>query len=1382
MIGPRPDPSPPARSRPATRCPLLAAALWALLTACPAAGDAPPWEKAFFQAPPDKLREAARQLPTVDGASVQILLHEMVYRVDDRNRVEQTARWVYRILDRAGVEGWSDLETDWSPWYQERPRVRARISNPDGKVHLLQAKDILETSPGDDEEKTYSDDRVLSAPLPGVTVGSVVEEEIVGRDHQPYTPEGAFEGIQVAPGYVYGRLRIVVDVPEGFPFVFQARLLPPVKEKRETAGGRVRRTWEWDNLEPHGETETGLPPDISRKPSFSFSTCPSWKRVASAYDALTRDLLDSEAFSVIRKEVGELDPAVPEKAVRRVVAWVHGKVRYTGLELGERSIVPAGPAEVLRRGFGDCKDKSVLAAGILRRAGIPARLALLRGGPGEDVDPSLPGLANFDHVILVVPGAKPVWADPTDAIPRGGALPRSDQGRWALVVGPETEALERTPQARSADNGILETRDVVLADSGAGSVEETSTFFGDAEEVARESWEDVTDSGMAAALADYLASEYRGGVFVEGRVTGAADPAEALRVRFRLNRFGRSITEDDTASLAILPGSALSWLPDELTAATPGPRRNRYLVSTPHVFHLEYRILPPAGFAPRTIPGDETLTLGTMSLERRFEPLENGGLRAVLRFDSGKAELTAAEFDQTRAALRKWLDTKPLVLHFDHLGKKALLDGNSVAAVAAYHRMAEKEPGKAIHRQRLARALLRVGFGDAAREAALEATRLDPASAAAFSTYAWTLQHDVLARRFAEGWDRDGAVRAYEKAIALPSDDTGKDIFDLAFVLEHDARGWRYAVPTPDLERAANCYRRLPADRLDDAARGNLALVLAHLGCFPEIRELAGAVEDPEVRDRLHLLAVAAEEGPEAAVREAAGIHPEENRRSALDFAAGVLLQLRIYPAAARLAREAARGADDFLTREANADQIARLVRTEFPKDAPRTPSDTARRYLAALPSPAGADDALLQPLLSPDFLDDLTDPDALDREAPRWADTVLAGLRVPREVYIDFFLSFPDIRVDGNDASGYIVEIGPGGGFPSTAYCYVVRQGGRLCVLGDSDHESGIGFHVLTLLEAKRFEEARFWLDHYGRRHPGNPFPVQPLDQVPFHVFWDGNHPDDLFRMRMAAVLMVRDGKRLREAAGILEKGRSDCTDELQRGAVDAALAALYSKIPDYPAMLGVSDRLVRNHPDAEFAVLARVTALRLANRAMEAEALLGEAARRNPSAKFHRRLRFSVLAAQERFDEAVSAFDALLAAGEVDAGALNTRAWMACFQGRVTERDLELARRAVSVSNAPGAADALHTLATLYAETGRGEEAMKVLCQVITARRRTRPTPPDWYVIGRLAEHYGLGPAARNAYARALESPAGEGRSLPCAELARRRLKNLTEGAADR
>jgi len=90
----------------------------------------------------------------------------------------------------------------------------------------------------------------------------------------------------------------------------------------------------------------------------------------------------------------------------------------------------------LARRFGDCKDQSALLVKLLRTAGHPAHLALLRTGSAEDVDPELPGLGSFDHAIVYVAGDVPLWIDPTDAYSGHGELPLHDQGRRALVAAP----------------------------------------------------------------------------------------------------------------------------------------------------------------------------------------------------------------------------------------------------------------------------------------------------------------------------------------------------------------------------------------------------------------------------------------------------------------------------------------------------------------------------------------------------------------------------------------------------------------------------------------------------------------------------------------------------------------------------------------------------------------------------------------------------------------------------------------------------------------------------------------------------------------------------------------------------------------------------------
>ena len=138
----------------------------------------------------------------------------------------------------------------------------------------------------------------------------------------------------------------------------------------------------------------------------SISTGTSWKNVVTGYARLSNDKL---RVADVQSLLGKLNVKSSSRAelIRRVVAALHKNVRYTGVEFGEASIVPQFPSETLKRKYGDCKDKAALLVTVLRALNIPANLALLSTGPGQDINPELPGMGMFDHAIVFVPHPVP---------------------------------------------------------------------------------------------------------------------------------------------------------------------------------------------------------------------------------------------------------------------------------------------------------------------------------------------------------------------------------------------------------------------------------------------------------------------------------------------------------------------------------------------------------------------------------------------------------------------------------------------------------------------------------------------------------------------------------------------------------------------------------------------------------------------------------------------------------------------------------------------------------------------------------------------------------------------------------------------------------------
>jgi tetratricopeptide (TPR) repeat protein len=137
------------------------------------------------------------------------------------------------------------------------------------------------------------------------------------------------------------------------------------------------------------------------------------------------------------------------------------------------------------------------------------------------------------------------------------------------------------------------------------------------------------------------------------------------------------------------------------------------------------------------------------------------------------------------------------------------------------------------------------------------------------------------------------------------------------------------------------------------------------------------------------------------------------------------------------------------------------------------------------------------------------------------------------------------------------------------------------------------------------------------------------------------------------------------------------------------------------------------------------------------------------------------------------------LVALGKATSADLNNMAWNALIRGAVTPEFIEHAQRSLQLAQNRGPAP-MHTLASLYAEIGQTAQARDLLIQSIGLRGNEGPESDDWYVLGRIAEQFGVLDTAAEAYAK-VEKPTDE-RAIPDSAylLAQRRLAAM--GAAAR
>jgi transglutaminase-like putative cysteine protease/tetratricopeptide (TPR) repeat protein len=1302
-----------------------------LRAALASAGE--PWAEPPFAA---AAADWVRRTPAPAGEHVTILLEESEQSFEADGRRTNRYRLVYRLETAEAVDGWSSLEAEWSPWHQERPELRARVVQPDGSETWLDPRTIAESGIGQADEQILSDRRQLTAPLPALGPGAVVEMQSLVRDTAPAFVASTSGRFHFGGSVPVHRARLVLDSPGSLPVRWITRRLDGFQPRRDEKDGRVRLVFEREGLSPVPDPEPGLPPDAPRWPSVSFSTGRSWADIARAYsDIVDRQLEGASLEQVVAAASG---PRGRTATIARLLERVHRTARYTGVEFGEASYVPRTPREVIERQYGDCKDKATLLVGLLRAAGIPAELALLSAGAGEDVLEDLPAFGVFDHAIVHVPGKPELWIDATAERVPVGELPLGAQGRWALVASAQTTGLARTPDAEAAANGAVESREFVLAEIGPSRVSETTEYRGSFGQSARERYDGGADENHRRDLARYVADEYLAealGSFEHGPV---ADLSQPLRLSVVASKARRGVTDDDQAvvayALSRLTESLPALLKSDDTAAATATRESDWHFASPHVMEQRYRIVPPPGFVLREMPPDEDLPIGRGRLSARWTARPEGVLEGVLRMDTGPRRITAAEFTEMRRAVKEVRAREWSLVRFAHVGKAHLTGGRHREALAEFRRLTALHPRESLHHTQLAMALLQIGLGEAAREAARRAVEVEPTSALAHRRLGWVLQHDALGRRLGVGSDYAGAEAAYRRSVELDPTDAHTRM-NLAYLLEHDAAGERYGRGAK-LEEAADLYWRLA--REDGQHIVNLPIVLLRSGRLGELREAAAGFADRESRDAWEVTAVAVEKGPAAALERAARVDQTSARRQALIDTADRLIRLRRYADAAALLREAAAGATNAAALRNRVESLSRLGHYEDAQMDASLPAGVALLWLRSVA--LGESDEKVGALLAGSPA-----PEALAALRTDWTEQRRL-LDLPVEAFADFTLTGLQASVEG-DPRGWRVRL-QGPASPMRIFYLVQRPEGPR-ILCASFALCWLGEEALRRLDDGDAEAARRVLD--WAREQVNGDADDPLGGHPLARFWTQGDPADPVRMRLAAAAALATRKATAESAlAVLGPARLAATSDGERSRLDHAMVFANLALERPAEVLRILEGRPVAGPPRAFGL--RVGALSTLKRWADMRRLAEERLAALPGDTDALRAVVTAQSGLGDFKAVDETCAQLLETSRVLSGDYNNCAWNALVSGSDRQLALDRARRAVERSERR-AASQLHTLAALYAESGQPAEAREIILEAMSASTTAEPKSEDYYVLGLIAEAYGETGAARAAYAHVTE-----------------------------
>lgn len=278
----------------------------------------------------------------------------------------------------------------------------------------------------------------------------------------------------------------------------------------------------------------------------------------------------------------------------------------------------------------------------------------------------------------------------------------------------------------------------------------------------------------------------------------------------------------------------------------------------------------------------------------------------------------------------------------------------------------------------------------------------------------------------------------------------------------------------------------------------------------------------------------------------------------------------------------------------------------------------------------------------------------------------------------------------------------------------------------------------------------ARQWLDWAKEQHKVSILEsLNPYAGFPFARLWSKGREAAADEIRTAAAALLALSDKPESAIPILLDARDrnrPATLDLQ---IDRALAAAFFKTHRWRESLEMADGLLDRHSTAVEPFYRKTQALIILGRHQEASKAARVRLERHAKDRHALIALAEVAVAGGDFETAERHWRQLVTLGVATPETLNNLAWIALFRNSALEQAIQDAVKANELTQYRSAR-LLCTLAALYAEIGRTRESHECLCKSLEARTTVQLDSKDWYVIGRVAEQYGLQESAAEAYRR--------------------------------
>ena len=353
-------------------------------------------------------------------------------------------RYLIEVVNREGLEYAASIDVEFDPQTDDLAFHTIRIIREGKETDVIGDIDLEILRREEDLEDGIVDGRLTAhGNIKGVQVGDRIEVAYSLTEARPiFEPSlGFVEYLEYSSPVAAKRIRL--RVPNKTPLLHAAHAIEVQPDIKRTEDHEVY-VWMLTNSDAiPGEDER--PGEF---PLWGYVEVSGWLDWQAVRDAVISDYRPQSVLPAdYREKIDAIRKSAEDPAVQmgKALQLVQDEIRYVSVDLGEGGFVPRQPGLVIEHGYGDCKDKSLLLAAILRNLGINASVALVNTRTGFGLANRLPSPFRFNHAIVRAEiDGEIFWLEPTWTLSGGTGreIAQPDYG-FALVLSPNAKGLER---------------------------------------------------------------------------------------------------------------------------------------------------------------------------------------------------------------------------------------------------------------------------------------------------------------------------------------------------------------------------------------------------------------------------------------------------------------------------------------------------------------------------------------------------------------------------------------------------------------------------------------------------------------------------------------------------------------------------------------------------------------------------------------------------------------------------------------------------------------------------------------------------------------------------------------------------------------------------